>query len=278
MNSSPAEVSGFAPVPGGRLYYEVAGHGRPLVMIHGFTLDCRMWDEQFESFASRCRVIRYDARGFGKSDLPTDREYSHVDDLSALLEFLGVSSADVVGLSMGGAIAAEFALAHPDLTHGLVFVDSALGGYTFSPESDALEDAIFTRGRNEGAEAAKRMWLAHPLFASANEQPHVRTALEAIVSAYSGFHFTHHDPQRAGVPSAMGRLDQIAAPTLVIVGERDLPDFRAIGRILAQRIPRARLVTLPGAGHMSNMEAPVRFNRAVMEFLKEVDSRTPAKG
>ena len=92
--------SGFAEVNGTRIYYEVAGSGHPLVLIHGFTLDARMWDDQFETFAQYCQVIRYDMRGFGKSAFPVPGEsYTHADDLKALLEHLGIAHAYVLDRS-----------------------------------------------------------------------------------------------------------------------------------------------------------------------------------
>src|SRR3712207_1103532 len=103
--------SGFAAVNGTRLYYEVAGEGTPVALIHGFTLDTRMWDDQFLPLAAHYRVVRYDARGFGRSDLPTGEPYSPHDDLRALLEHLGLGPAAITGLSMGGGIAADFAIA-----------------------------------------------------------------------------------------------------------------------------------------------------------------------
>lgn len=96
--------SGFAEVNGTRLYYEIAGSGRPLVLIHGMTLDTRMWDDQFEPLAAQYQVVRYDARGFGKSAVPTGESYAHTDDLKALLEYLDIAHAFILGLSMGGGM------------------------------------------------------------------------------------------------------------------------------------------------------------------------------
>jgi pimeloyl-ACP methyl ester carboxylesterase len=103
--------SGYAEVNGTRLYYETAGAGHPLVLIHGYTLDSRMWDDQFETLSKKYRVLRYDLRGFGKSAYPSpDKSYCHTEDLRALLDYLKISKAYVMGLSMGGGIAVEFTL------------------------------------------------------------------------------------------------------------------------------------------------------------------------
>ena len=120
---------GIADVNGTHLYYELAGSGDPLVLIHGNTLDTRMWDDQFEPLARRYQVIRYDMRGYGKSALPTADSYAPADDLMALLRHLGFGSAHVLGQSRGGAAAIDFALTYPEATDTLTVVDTVLRGF-----------------------------------------------------------------------------------------------------------------------------------------------------
>src|SRR5438876_5964570 len=137
MSSNAAAQSGFANVNGGSLYYEVTGAGTPVVLIPGFTLDTRMWDSQVEAFARRHQIIRYDLRGAGKSPPPTG-PYSQYEDLAALLGHLGVGKAHIVGLSLGGAIAIDFALAMPEAVLSLIPVDaSSVGGYPWPAELGA---------------------------------------------------------------------------------------------------------------------------------------------
>lgn len=176
---------GMADVNGTQLYYEMAGSGRPLVLIHGFTLDTRMWDDQFETFARRYQVIRYDARGFGRSAVPAGESYAPADDLRALMSFLGVEHACVVGLSMGGGIAIDFALSYPEASDALVAVDSLLGGYRWR-EFGASLASVWSAARQSGIQAAKEVWLSLPLFASAREQTDVASRLAQIVADYSG--------------------------------------------------------------------------------------------
>src|SRR5689334_11281492 len=116
-------------ISGGSLYYETAGSGDPLVLIHGLGLDLRMWDDQFAEFAQHRQVVRCDLRGFGKSTVPTAEPYSHADDLKAMLDHLSIARADILGLSMGGWIATNFALTYPEMTRKLILVDSAIYGY-----------------------------------------------------------------------------------------------------------------------------------------------------
>ena len=262
--------SGVAAVNGTRLAYEVAGAGPPLVFVHGFSLDRRMWAAQVDAFAGRCLVVRYDLRGFGESGPATAEPYAHVDDLAALLDHLAIDRAHVVGLSMGGGVAVDFALTHPTRTRTLVAVAAAVNGWRWSADWDARVTPVWEAGRAGDLDAARARWLTTPIFAPALEQPAVADELRAIVGDYSGWHWLDRaNGQRSPQPPASQRLEAIAAPTLVVVGERDLPDFHACGAAMAQRIPDARLAIIPGAGHMANMENPAAFNDLVLPFLAE---------
>ena len=261
---------GFADVNGTRLYYEVAGTGDPLVLIHGFTLDTRMWDDQFAPFAEGHRVVRYDTRGFGKSAPVGDAPYSHADDLAALLGFLDIASAAIVGLSAGGEIAIDFALAYPAMTRALAPVDAVVGGYRWSDAWSAQSGPVWQTARRQGIDAAKAQWLDLPLFVTARAQPAVAARLAAMVADYSGWHWVNRDPHRKNERPAIERLKEITAPTFVMLGERDVPDFRVMASLIATQISGARTITLPGVGHMANMEAPERFNAAVLDFLADI--------
>jgi pimeloyl-ACP methyl ester carboxylesterase len=257
---------GVAEVNGARLWYEIAGNGPPLALIHGFTLDHRMWDDQFEAFAAHYRVLRYDLRGFGASSVP-DGPYRHEDDLAALLTQFGMERAGIVGLSLGGQIATDFTLAHPQMVTTLVVVDSVLGGHHWSPEWDAAVIPVWKAGRAGDIANAKSRWLDMGLFTPGRRDPAVGARLEQMVSDYSGWHWLHHDPVRGIEPPAAEQLGRIAARTLVVIGDEDLPDFLAVADQLAREIPGAQKLVLPGTGHMANMEAPDTFNDAVRRFL-----------
>ena len=259
--------SGFADLSGTHLYYEVAGSGPPLVFIHGFGLDSRMWDDQFTPLAQRFQVIRYDARGFGKSSLPTSEPYTHASDLRKLLLLLGISQASVVGLSMGGWIATNFTLTNPAMVERLVLVDSTLIGYQSSPDWNRELEKIAAEAAEVGPKAANDLWLQHPVFAPARENADVAARLTAMVADYSGWHWANEDPHLWTERPDIERLDQITVPTLIIIGQRDLPNFHGIATILQQRISKASTVTLDQVGHMSNMEAPTAFNQLVEDFI-----------
>jgi 3-oxoadipate enol-lactonase len=293
-------TQGFAEVNGARLFYDVTegpyddpsegpsgNRGRatsrvPVVFVHGFTLDTRMWDAQVAPFGERYPVVRYDARGFGRSSLPDEQvEYAHEDDLRALLDHLGIAKAHVVGLSMGGGIVTNFALAYPERTVSLVLVDAGLDGHTSrqrsTPAAPMPETPTPPRtgdvAKAKSVAAAREVWLQSPLFAPANQQPEVAVQLRAIVEDYSGWHWLHKPKQRVWDPTPAARLGEIKIPTLVILGDRDTPRSIEMSEALAAGISGARLVVLRGIGHMANMEAPAEFNEIVLKFLAEVEGR-----
>ncbi len=254
-------------VNGTQLYCEETGAGPALVLIHGFTLDTRMWDDQFLPLAQRCRVVRYDLRGFGRSALPNG-PYSHVEDLRALLDRLEIERASLVGLSKGGAVALDFALTYPQRARSLALIDTVLGGYGWSAEGSARDALVWQEAARGGIAAAKASWLAHPIFAPAMRQPALAARLNEIIGDYSGWHFVNANPEQGIDPPAARRLVELKLPVLAIVGELDTPDFRQITAVICRGIPQARAMIVPGAGHMANMEAPKQVTQSLLEFLE----------
>ncbi len=259
-------LSGYASVNGARLYYEIAGKGRPLVLVHGFALDRRLWDFQFEVFAQHYEVLRYDLRGFGKSEVSSD-PYAHHADLKALLTHLDIARADVVGLSLGGMVVTDFALSYPDSIHSLITVNGLIAGFHWTEEWNMQTKRVWDAARENGIDAAKEAWLAHPLFGAVYDQSEAAALLTQMVTDYSGWHFVNENPNIPLKPPAAQRLAEINTPALIVLGERDLPDFHNMAEAMAQQIAGARKVVLPNVGHMANMEDPAGFNRAALEFL-----------
>lgn len=252
---------------GGRLRYATAGDGAPVVFIHGFGLDSGMWDPQWQAFARRHRVIRYDLRGYGSSSLP-DGPYSHVDDLLALIDSLGAQPAHLVGLSLGGRVALRVAAQAPGAVRSLILADPAMDGHAWSGDWLRRWRRMTDAGKGRDVAAAKKLWREHILFEPANRDTQVADALRVMIDRYSGWHFSHEDPGTAPLQPVGQILPSISIPTLVLVGELDLPDFQSIARRLRQELPAAELRTLAGAGHMSNMEAPRVFNELVLHYLE----------
>lgn len=199
--------------------------------------------------------------------MPTGEAYSHVDDLSALLDRLDVKQAALVGLSMGGAIALDFALVYPQRIQALVLIDTVLGGFSWSPESAEREELIWQRARAGGIPAAKEAWFDHRLFVPARRKPEVAARLARIIDDYSGWHFVNANPERSPDPPAAQRLHEIQAPVLALVGGDDTSDFLEITARIWRQVPHAAGAVVSGVGHMANMEAPEQVNEAIQQFL-----------
>jgi len=254
--------------PGARLAYQVTGDGPAVVLIHGFSLDMRMWAAQAGPLAARFRVVRYDCRGFGASG-PLDPAvaYAHVDDLLALLDHLGLEDAALVGLSFGGQLAVEAALAAPARVRRLALLSSVLDGVPWDPESWAALKTVAGQVDAHGVLAGRAAWLGHPLFAAGLEQPAVAGQLAAMVASYPGQHWLGQDPHRRPGPRAIDALEDVTVPALVLSGQRDVPGFREMSAVLAARIPGAGHHVVPGAGHLVNMEQPEIVNGLLTRFL-----------
>jgi len=253
------------------LSVHVAGSGPPVVLVHGFTLDQRMWRSQVDALREAFTVITYDVRGFGRSAPPPHAPYSHSADYLAILRHCGVARAHLAGLSMGGRIALRCALTNPEAVASLVLLDAAVDGLVRSAEWDRRWQAIVAAARSGSIDEARRLWLAHPLFAPACTVPGVAAFMKEMVDGYSGWHWLHPDLAEVPEPPALERLGAVRPPTLVIRGDRDLPEFTAVSERLADGIPGARRVVVPGAGHMVNLEAPAAVNRSLLEFFADVD-------
>lgn len=262
--------SGSVVVNGTHLFYEEAGSGPVVVLIHGGNLDRRMWDPQFLPLAEAHRVIRYDERGFGKSG-PADTPYQAHEDLRALLDALHVQRASLVGLSGGGRIAIDFALAHPQMVERLVLAAPGLSGWQYA-RGDTSYFPEARRARDRGDAAALGLaWLGSDYMRPAMEHPELVAHLKEMAAANGTYWMgllTHRDVERVADPPALRRTEMLRAPTLLVLGTRDTPDIQAIADTLSATVPGLRRVSFEGAGHMVNMEQPLRFTNLVREFLR----------
>jgi pimeloyl-ACP methyl ester carboxylesterase len=258
--------------------------GPPVVLIHGHSVDLRLWDEQVPALtAAGYRVIRYDVRGHGRSTAPpTGYTWeNYAADLHDLMERLSVDAAHLVGLSMGGGIALQFALSAsggPARVLSLTLVDSTLPGFTYSEEFSGQIEALVAAVRAESlsAEGAspraafERLWLTHPLFDGLRRFPDRFQRLREMVLAYPAADYREGAVPAGYVPAVIDRLHEIAAPALVLVGEMDIPDFHLVADILAENLPHARKLVLPDCGHVPPLEQPQAFNEALIAFLRTV--------
>jgi pimeloyl-ACP methyl ester carboxylesterase len=258
--------SGFADVNGTRLHYEMSGEGPPMLLLHGFTLDRRMWRPQVEGLSSRFRVVAYDARGFGRSAMPVvGAPHRHCDDAAALCEHLRLGAVIAVGHSIGAHQLLELAIARPDLVRAYASLNgSGLASVPFPQDVLAMFGAIRAAVKSDGIDAAKRIWSRAEWFAAPRERPEVAGALDAMLAEYSGWHWQNDNPATGLAPPAAERLAEVRVPALVVHGERDLAYNDAVARALAEGIRGATMLRLPRAGHMANLEEPAAVNEALV--------------
>jgi 3-oxoadipate enol-lactonase len=268
--------SGFAAINNARIYYEIAGEGQPFVMIHAGVADNRQWNNEFAHFAERFRVLRYDLRGYGKSE-PVDGEFSHLQDLIALLDSLQVDQPLILmGCSMGGGLAMNFALTQPSKVKALIMVDSGPTGLELDiPGPDELfeeaEKAYNAGDLDRVAELETQIWFDGMGRAPEQVDQGMRElAYEMNRNALS------HDAKGLGkrmsdteVP-AVERLSELTIPVLVIVGAQDIPYMLAAADYMVEKIPSAQKVIIADAAHLPNMDQPVEFQQILTKFLGDV--------
>jgi pimeloyl-ACP methyl ester carboxylesterase len=267
------------------MYYEEHGSGEPLVLVMGLAADSTAWMFQVPDFAKRYRTIAFDNRGVGRSSKPTGAYSIHqmADDARGLLDALAIDRAHVIGVSMGGMIAQELTLRHPERVKSLVL------GCTYpEPDAETEERRSFMVGQFGGSvseagevkidvSALNPMLFLQQMLPAVFNQSYIERELPKLIQIFSGalqygFSMEAILGQVAAVMShrTTDRLHQIKVPTLVITGDSDRLVSPANSDILAREIPGAKLVKIPGGSHGFNFETPEVFNRAVLDFLAAV--------
>lgn len=275
---SGALRSGYIPVSGGgTIYYEMQGCGEPLLLLHGHSLDRRMWEAQFDPFARRYRTVRLDFRGYGRSSRQSEElPFTHLGDLLTLMDSLRIDRAHVVGLSMGAFVAGDMLAMAPERMLSCVL---ASGGIRSTPgphePMDSLESARRDREiaelRARGVEAMKAEWLETLVGGGGSQRERMRAPLREMIGDWDAWQPLHKEVRMFWAREAWDslRVRRPAVPTLLLRGETDLHGKAFHPREL-DFLPCGRAEVLPDCGHMMNMEQPEAFNRAVLEFLAEI--------
>ncbi len=258
---------------GAQIAFEDVGDGPVVVLLHPGLWDMRTWEPQMQTFTDAgYRVIRYDQRGYGRSDRLGGEPYSPVTDLFGLMDHLGVAHAALVGCSMGGAAAIDAVLTDPTRAWALVPVAAGLGGVELLPEEEAWWE-VAAAGIEEAIEAGdleRAQDLRLAIWAPLGTDDPAGTAIRQI--AFDNIHEITMDEsaQIALDPPAGYRLHEIDTPTLVLKAEHDPPESRRLSDLIAAGIPGARSVLIEGADHVVNLRRPEAFDAAVLPFLDEV--------
>ena len=264
--------SGFAEVNGARIYYEVAGEGEPLVMLHAGIADSRMWRKQQEYFSRYYKVITYDLRGFGKTVMP-DGQYAHYRDLAGLLDTLRVDKAILLGCSMGGSVAIDFTLEYPERVKGLVLVSSALDGYRFEDKETKkswkeIDKAVKKRKFDKAADLEIAQWIV----GSGRSPEKVDQAVKILVREMLMTYYKNGNgkgEEQGPEEFAIDRLTEITVPTLIVTGGLDAPDILNITELLNNEIANSRRVTITDTAHLPSLEQSDGFNILVYDFLND---------
>lgn len=269
------DISGFIALKNDRIFYEAVGAGLDLLFLHAGVADRRMWDGEVRAFSKDHRVIRYDARGFGRSSAHTE-PFLYAEDAETVLDEVQSSTATLIGCSMGARTALEVAVLDPDRVNGLVLIAPALRGHQWSDHIVAYgeaEDVFFDQGDLTSLiDLSLRIWVDGPHRTPAAVDPHVRERVADMLRKSYGTLMKAKDSlsdERPLDPPAAEWLGSIDVPTLVIVGDKDVSDIILIAERIATEIPRARLAVVSDTAHLPSMERPEETTRLIEEFLAD---------
>ena len=262
----------FAEINGTRLYYEVVGEGEPLILLHSGYTDSRLWDDQIAIFKNYFSVIRYDIRGFGRSDRP-EEPFSHVEDLKALMEYLDLDSAHLLGVSMGGSIAIDFTLTYPEMVQSLVLSGPSLSGYAPVIDEASRKRSIAGMSivrRDGDFKHAVEFMLADPMWRQSRSEAHRR--LESMFMDTS-LKWLLNDLVSSGVSNAAERLGKISKRALLIIGSEDSSPIQEIASVLESGITDLKRVVISDTGHLPSLDKPEVFNQLALNFLLNKEAK-----
>ncbi|MGX6512520.1 alpha/beta fold hydrolase [Rhodococcus sp. SJ-2] len=232
-----------------------------------------MWPQ----FTATNRCVRYDLRGCGASEDRTTARFRHADDLAALLDGLNVELTALTGVSMGGRIAVDFALAFPDRVDRLVLISPGLADWDWS---NAWRDRwleLTRTARNGDLERARDMWFHHPLFATVRRDPATAAQLRAAIAADACRVWLDADREIPPSQPHIEYLGDLAIPVLLITGADDVEDFRVIAEVIEAMVPDVRRVDLPDTGHLVHLERPAETAAQIRTFLTERFDLRPSR-
>lgn len=265
------------------LHYEDVGAGTPMVFVHEYAGDHRSWEPQLRFFARRYRCIAFAARGYPPSEVPSDPvKYSQdraTDDIAAVIAGLGLGAAHVVGLSMGGFATLHLGLRHPHLALSLT---AAGVGYGAAPgkmaQFHAETDAAIARIRAEGMETFGLTYSRGPtrlIFEEKDPRGYAEFQQQLREHSTEGSALTMNGVQRRrpNLFDLKDGLSRVTVPTFIVAGDEDDPTLEA-SIYLKRTMPSSALLVMPKCGHTMNLEDPDAFNRAVLEFVTQVDGGT----
>jgi len=250
------------PVPASTLAADETGSGAPVVLLHAGVGDARMWDPVVERLGDRYRLIRYDVRGYGRSPAPTE-PFSKLADLLVVLDYFGLDSAHLVGCSMGGQLAMDCAIAHPDRVRTLTLLAPGLSGYDWpdDPDDERIMQAVADQDLDYITEFVLKIWAQ-------GQGTDPRTDAIVVEQAKGSAKAWLTEEYEEQEPSAVDRLGEITQPTVLLIGDRDFPVIQDVAALVVARIPGARRVDAPGVDHFVPLRVPDLVSELVAEQVE----------
>lgn len=267
-NTIPVD-SGYVAVDGGKLYYEMAGKGQAIVLLHDGMVPCTIWDEQFQWLAKSYRVVRYDRRAYGKSTNPL-ASYSDMDDLNQVFIHLKIERAIIFGMSSGGGLAIDFTLKYPEKVSGLVLVGAVVSGYGYTAHMTNRGGHMIPPSERSDQQKMVRYFVWDDPYEIYKDNFSAKERVWEWMKNYP------KEDRGAGIPIksadriALKYLSEIKVPTLILVGEYDIPDVHAHSGAINAGINGSVRKIIPRSGHLTPLEQPVLFNKEVGNFLYDL--------
>ena len=272
IDSSLAVETGYINVEEGKLFYEMAGTGKCIVLIHDGLIHREVWDEQFLVFAKKYRVVRYDRRGYGKSPNP-HALFSDIEDLKQLFAQLKIDNAILIGMSSGGGLAIDFTLKYQQNVSALILSGAVVGGYNYSSHMmtrggrvDNLEELLADPQKMIQYFGWEDPYQINPENIKAKEK-----CLKLLKAFPINVDFEKFNFMKPADRPAIKYLSEINVPTLILVGEYDIPDVHAHSGVIDAGIKNSKREIISNSGHLIPLDQPAAFNDAVMNFLRSID-------
>ena len=279
ISNSNTTISGYIPISGeGKMYYEQNGKGEPLIFLHGHSLDTRMWDPQWEFFSKYYHVIRFDFRGYGKSsDQSETFQFTHVDDLITLMNFLKIEKAHIIGLSMGAFVAGDMLAMYPERMLSCTLTSGGIRSVSgpsepMGEEEKKKRDKEIEELKKKGIDRYKKEWHKILMASGGTQREKMSLPLYQMVKDWSAWQQLHKEVRNYYAKEAweeLKRKGKVDVPTLLVRGENEVK-YRTRNPNEMQYLSKARFVILKDCGHMLNMDRPDEYNQLLLSFLKSI--------
>jgi len=274
-SSASATIKGYIKAGHLKVYYEVTGSGKPLLLLHAGLQDMRMWDEQIKAFSHRYKVITIDLPEHGKT-IGIDTITPVADVIKTILDNLHIQTTSVIGLSLGSVCATDFVIAYPERVEKLLLISPGLYGFRKFLLMDTLSQKISDRNdmkySTDNADTIATYFTATWCDGPYRKPAEVNAVVHAYIYNTTRQHFLQHGLKnfpKFNEPSAAEKINSIQKPVLIIDGDIDVPLVISIAGVLQKQISGAERITIKNVAHMLNMEEPALFNKAVLKFLEK---------